>query len=107
LDDLHPDSAIFRSMFGDLGLINGEWTVHGKVPEWNRAEWPMPDFVMRDPLGILKPKLVRYSDTDLFRIEAEYWIDEDRDLPADSTAGYGAVERRMTTLLKAVPRDQQ
>ncbi|MBV8770018.1 MAG: immunity 26/phosphotriesterase HocA family protein [Hyphomicrobiales bacterium] len=106
LDDLHPENAIFCSKFGDLGLINGEWTMHGKVPEWNRAEWPMPDFVTRDPLGFLKPRLVRYSDIDLFRTEAAYWIDDDRGLPTDSVAGSGAVERRMTNLLKAAPNDR-
>ena len=104
LDDLHPNGALFRSKFGDLGLINGEWTVHGKVPGWNRAEWPMPDFVIRAPL--LRPKLVRYSDTDLRRIEASHWIDDDRDLPLDSTAGYGAVEIRMTNLLRGAPTDR-
>jgi hypothetical protein len=92
---------------GDLGLINGEWTVHGKVPNWNRAEWPMPDFVMRDPLGFLKPRLVRYSDTDPLRIEAEYPVDDDRGLLTNSTSGYGAVEISVTNLLRCAPSGQK
>jgi hypothetical protein len=82
-------------MFGELGLVNGEWTLHGKLPNWNRAEWPMPDFVVRDPLGFRKPALVRYSDTDRTRVEAQYEIDDDRGMPTD----YGAVEIKMTKLL--------
>jgi Immunity protein 26 len=107
LDDLHPNDAILRVRLGDLGLINGEWTVHGKVPNWNRAEWPMPDFVMRDPLGFLKPRLVRYSDTDPLRIEAEYPVDDDRGLLTNSTSGYGAVEISVTNLLRCAPSGQK
>jgi hypothetical protein len=55
VEDLRPENAISRLMFGELGLLNGEWMLHGKVPNWNRTEWPMPDFVIRDPLGFRKP----------------------------------------------------
>jgi hypothetical protein len=99
IDDLDPAKAILRVRFGDLGLINGEWQVLGNVPKWNRAEWPMPDFVRRDPLGVLKPRLVRYSDDDPNRIEAEQVIDDDAGLPTDSASGYGAVEIKLTKLL--------
>jgi hypothetical protein len=74
-------------MFGELGLLNGEWTLHGKVPNWNRSEWPKPDFVTRDPLGFTKPVLVRYSDTDPARVEAQYEIDEDRGMQPHSSYG--------------------
>ena len=99
LDGLDPDKAILRLRFGDLGLINGEWPVLGEVPNWDRAEWPMPDFVRRDPLGVLKPRLVRYSDDDPNHIEAEYIIDDDAGMPTDSASGYGAVEIKLTKLL--------
>ena len=57
-DDLDPANAILRIRFGDLGLINGEWPICGEIPNWNRSEWPMPDFVRRDPLARLKPSAV-------------------------------------------------
>src|SRR6476660_1809183 len=60
LDDLVPFNSITRIMFGDLGLINGSWPIVGRVPNWSRSQWSMPDFVRRDPLGRLKPTLVRY-----------------------------------------------
>src|SRR3954463_2173797 len=71
IDDLDPANAVLRIMFGDLGLINGEWKIVGRIRDWKRTDWPMPDFVRRDPL---RPRavLVRYSDTDPQRIVAEY-----------------------------------
>jgi hypothetical protein len=99
LDDLKPDNAVLRVRFGDLGLINGEWSVIGRVPDWDRSQWRMPDFVRQDPLGRLRPVLVRYCDTDPRHIEAEYPINNDSNLPTDSGYGYGAVEIELTKLL--------
>ena len=99
LDDLDPKNAVLRVIFGDLGLINGEWPIRGKAPDWDRSEWPMPDFVRRDPLGRRKPVLVRYSDTDPMRVEAEFSIDDDAGLARDAAYGYGAVEIELTKLL--------
>ena len=96
-----PGEAILRLRFGDLGLINGEWPIRGRVPNWNRLEWPMPDFVRRAP-GI-KPRLVRYSDSDPLRVELIKPIDDDSGLPRDSGSGYGAVEIKLTKLLPLDP----
>jgi len=96
---LNPGDAMLRVIFGDLGLINGEWVILGKVPDWDRTEWPMPDFVRRDPVGSRKPMLVRYSDDDPMRIEAEFPIEDDSGLAVDSAYGYGAVEIELTKLL--------
>ncbi|MCX5677329.1 MAG: immunity 26/phosphotriesterase HocA family protein [Planctomycetota bacterium] len=99
LEGLDPERAVLRVVFGDLGLINGEWPILGTVLGWERSQWPMPDFVRRDPLGKRKPVLVRYSDTDPLRVEAEYPIEDDSDLTPDSAYGYGAVEIKLTKLL--------
>ena len=96
-DDLDPTNATLRVMFGALGLRNGEWLILGKVPNWNRSAWPMPDFARRPP-G-MKARLVRYSDTDPTYIEAEYPIEDDSRLATDSLSGYGAVEIKLTKLL--------
>ncbi len=98
-DDLEPGAALLRVIFGDLGLINGEWPIRGTVPNWDRTQWAMPDFVRRDPLGSRKPILVRYSDADPMRVEAEFPIDDDSGLATDSAYGYGAVEIELTKLL--------
>src|SRR5580765_7399095 len=75
--DLNPEKAILRVRFGDLGLINGEWPICGQLGNWDRAQWPMPDFVRRDPLGHKKPIRVRYSNSDPNKIESECSIDDD------------------------------
>ena len=70
LDGLGPEFAVARARFGDLGLINGDWPVIGKVANWDRTSWPMPDFVRREPISG-KAWLVRYSDADPRRETSE------------------------------------
>ena len=97
-NDLDPTNAILRVRFGDLGLLNGEWPIVGVVSAWDRPKWPMPDFVRRDDLS-KKAWLVRYSDDDPNRIEAEYPTEFSSELGRDSLSGYGAVEIVLTKLL--------
>jgi hypothetical protein len=99
VEDLDPGRAVLRVIVGDLGLLNGEWTVCGQVPFWDRSKWPMPAFVRRDPLGRKKPRLVRYADEDPMRIEAEHVINDDPGLPPDAAYGYGALENELAALL--------
>lgn len=103
-DDLAPSEAVVCLRFGDLGLINGDWPIIGKVPNWDRSEWPMPDFVRRDPLG-KKAWLVRYADDDPNRIVAEYPTDYNTTLQSDSGYGYGAVEIELTQRLATEAQD--
>lgn len=100
LDGLVPGEAILCIRFGDLGLINGEWPIVGKIPNWERSKWPMPMFVRRDDLS-RKAWLVRYSNDDPNEIEEEFRTDFDSKLGIDSLAGYGYVEIKLTRLLPA------
>jgi hypothetical protein len=95
---LHPADSLLKVRFGDLGLINGEWPVVGKVEDWDRGDWPMPEFVRRDPLSGRAWK-VRYMDGDPSAVEVERPTDAECDGPTDSLSGYGAVEIRLTKLL--------
>jgi hypothetical protein len=99
LDDLRAGDAILRIRFGDLGLIHGHWSILEKPPTWNRSEWPMPNFVKRDPLGKIKPKLVQYSDDDPSKKISEQTIDSDSGLDTDSLSGYGSVEIKLEKIL--------
>ena len=101
IKDLKPEQAIARIMFGDLGLINGEWKIMGKIENWDRLRWPMPDF----STGAPHPKtgkvwLIRYSDDDLPKVIKSALIDPDKNLPTDSLYGYGAVEIHLNKLLE-------
>lgn len=99
LTDLAPDNAVLRLLFGDLRLINGKWPIIGNVPNWDRSEWPMPDFVLRDVLGCQKRVVVRYADDDPLRIEAEYTVNDASGMPIDSVSGAALVEIKLTELL--------
>ena len=96
--DFKPNSAIARLICGDLGLINGEWQIFGQLPDWQRHEWGMPDFVRRDTIG-KRAWRVRYSDVDPSQVVGEAPVDFDSDLPNNLSSGYGAVELKLTALL--------
>lgn len=99
VDDLDPAKAILRIRFGDLGLLNGSWKIIGTVADWSRTDWPVPQFVRRDTLS-RKAWVVRYSDSDPNKIEAESPTDLECALTNDSLSGYGAVEIKLTKLLE-------
>lgn len=100
-DKLHPDKAILRLRFGDLGLIEGEWKVLGMVPGWDRSAWPIPLLVSRVPRELRKPFLIECADTDP-NVETGQWTiehDEHPDLPSAGLFGSGAVEIRLGKML--------
>ncbi len=99
--DLCPEQAIFSGQFGDLGLLNGEWTVIGRVPDWSREKWRFPSFLRFDegsPTGFLST----YDEDSLQCInEQKIKLSEIdvRDYPEDSLMGYGFVEIKLAKLL--------
>ncbi|UWU66368.1 immunity 26/phosphotriesterase HocA family protein [Bradyrhizobium sp. NC92] len=100
LDELHPNLAVARIRFGDLGLIEGRWLIIGKIPSWNQADWPFPDFVRRDPIS-RKAWLVRYANDDPLRSVSELLSNYDdlQLLDSDGLFGAGAAEARISKLL--------
>jgi hypothetical protein len=97
-DNLRPEAAVAQMIFGDLGLMNGEWVILGSLPNWQRSDWRMPDFVRRDPVG-KRAWRVRRSDVDPSKIESEEPVAFDTNLPPNISSGYGAVEIKLTKLL--------
>ena len=57
----HKD-ALKVMQFGDLGLIDGSWPVIGRLPDWDRAQWPIPIFYHDDSLVDVSWK-VEYNDS--------------------------------------------
>ena len=98
LEDIEPGKSILSVIFGDLGLINGEWRIIGSLPNWQRGAWSMPDFLRRDPIR-RRAWRIRYSDLDPSKLENEVPTEFDANLPPDLTSGYGAVELKLTKLL--------
>ena len=92
MPSLRAEEAARVIRFGDLGLLNGEWTVIGRLPEWQRDEWPMPAFIMRPPLTN-SASLTYNSDEDPNRISRIVKCDPNSEgYATDSVYGYGAVE---------------
>ena len=65
LASLRPSDAVMVGMFGDLHLFDGKWKVIGDLPNWDRSRWPVPEFMKRDPLGMLPDRVVVYDDDDI------------------------------------------
>ncbi|TGT75509.1 hypothetical protein EN802_04475 [bacterium M00.F.Ca.ET.159.01.1.1] len=103
LSDISPDNATRRLRCGDLGLINGKWTIIGKMKVWEAERWPTPDFVHKDSLS--NRILIReYSDTDPSRLDRQYSrAASAADLEPDGLHGYEAVESILTKQLN--PKD--
>lgn len=101
INDLSPKKAILSGQVGDLGLLNLEWKVIGKIPNWSRKEWAMPSFLRfdeGDSIGFLS----KYDENTLkFISELKIQLSKinTRDFPKDSLMGYGFVEIKLTKLL--------
>jgi len=97
-EPLAPASASRLMRFADLGLVNGSWHVVGQVAEWNRDDWPMPDFqqVGRDASVGLR---LRFSEDDpIHELSREAaTMDALAGLPYGGSYGSGAVEIVLTT----------
>jgi hypothetical protein len=97
-EGVERSAAIAELRFGDLGLVNGNWSIIGSLPNWSPKMWGMPDFVRRDPLG-RKAWGVRYSDLDPTIVKREYLVEYEVNLQNNWLLGYGAVELHLTELL--------
>lgn len=96
---LNVNNAVLCKMAGDLGLLKGFWPVLGRADDWNRADWPVPNFARKDAVS---GQWIRVTyDEDTLEVVREVHCDasEGESLPYDSLAGYGAIEIRLTTLL--------
>ena len=104
LDDvrsLRAQDAIFCGQFGDLGIQNGEWPLIGRLDQWDRCEWPLPEFgrIEDEARGIAW--IVSYANVDLSEQgeKRQCSVADARRLAADGTYGHGAVELVLTKRL--------
>ena len=58
---LRAKDAILRGQFSDVGLVDKEWPIIGKVASWNRSHWPLPPFIILDDEEG-KARMTVYSD---------------------------------------------
>jgi hypothetical protein len=103
LKELTAQDAILICCFGDLGLLRKGWVVIAHDPQWNRDAWPLPRFGRIAVAGDWATSVV-YDEENINRVlrEVPMSVEEARLLPEDGLSGYGAVEIRLTNLLKGV-----
>ncbi len=96
---LAPSHAVLIGKFGDLSLINNEWSQLGLVEKWNPDEWPVPPLIRVDEFTG-KGTLSYYDDNTFECIDQEEVSSSLLDqYPYDRTMGAGAVEIRLSMLL--------
>lgn len=102
LATFRPSDAITVQIFGDLGLVNGEWPVIGKPHDWNRDEWKMPVFYRQEPImGMLF--LVEYPDDNPngLSIETKATTEQVIGLEKDCAHGYESMSGLLSRLIAA------
>jgi hypothetical protein len=88
---LTRDKSILVALFGDLGLVTGEWTIVGVAQTWDRNAWPIPAFVYFDPVNGKPRKRIYTEELQLPREEPCHLVEANR-LPKDGLYGSGAIE---------------
>jgi Immunity protein 26 len=105
LKNLRASDAILVRQFGDLGLLEGEWPVIGRLENWRMEDWPLPDFGHVDNMTG-KAWRVRYPD-DLSglgqRIPGS--SEEAKALPPDVLSGSGALEIHLAKAIERADSD--
>jgi len=97
---LKCQDAILSGRFGDPGLLNDEWKVIGEYTSWDKTDWPMPAFIRIDE-SENRAWLSYYDEYDFSFIKEDEVSPELKDkYPYDRDMGYGAVEIRLTKLLR-------
>ncbi|CCF97964.1 Imm26 family immunity protein [Ralstonia solanacearum] len=95
---LTPGRATKVLRFGDLGLMEGNWTVVAHLNDWRAEEWPMPKFVREDPFT-KRACLVSYADDDpSVELGEEPFAGNPMDYPKAALAGAGFVEKLLAKL---------
>lgn len=101
VNGLCPGDAILVGRFGHLGLQHGDWAVLGHAAEWDRAQWPTPEFLRYEELTGRSLRVI-YDDDDPAEMVREYQVAPGvtEQAPVDSMMGAGFVEIRLTSLLR-------
>lgn len=95
-----PNAPVLIECFSHLGLRDRTWPILGTLMSWNREKWPIPEFCRTEvPSG--RTWRVTYADDLAAPIREERCsVEEASKLRPDRLAGAGAIEIRLTELLR-------
>jgi hypothetical protein len=85
---LVPSEAVCVWRISNVGVVDGLWPVVGTMPNWNRAQWPVPKFPFTDPLTGRK-YLRTFDDNDPRRRIAQERVDDDYVFPEEDDSARG------------------
>ena len=97
LADIQPQDALCISMFGDLGILYGDWPIIGASRQWDRTKWPVPDFGRIDSINPAVGYRTTYNDNDISQTLREVRVsaEEANALPPDILSGWLAMEAHL------------
>ena len=100
LSQLRAADAPLVGKFGHLGITQGKWPLLGRLPGWERSDWPMPVLIRYEELTGRSFK-VFYDDDDPSKLlrEEQVAAGTDEQGPTDGLMGAGYVEKVLTALL--------
>ncbi|MCB2157044.1 immunity 26/phosphotriesterase HocA family protein [bacterium] len=98
-----PEGAILLTQFGDLGLKKEVWPIIGRLPDWNREDWPMPGFIRYN--DDRTKAFIDFCDDDTVESVKEIVVPVDEidpnDFAEEGLYGYVALQIRLDVLLSA------
>jgi len=92
MDQFQEKDAVKIHRFGDLGLINGEWPILGRLPLWNRNDWPMPAFMQVEPISNRVWKIEYPDENPGGKPRRTRITGSSSNLPKDGMGGYKYIE---------------
>jgi hypothetical protein len=96
---LTPSAAVLVCRFGDLGLLDGGWTILGKFPDWSSSDWAIPSFARFSGIDDDLAWSVKYRDDLSLESEERISVEKAKKLPSNGLFSAGAVEIRLTKIL--------
>lgn len=95
---LKKENEVLRCRFGDNGLHSGRWSMVGKLPSWNRMQWPIPKFWRRHDKDDFC-YITEYDDDLNVLSELIAPKEDSMSLPYDAQYGAAIVESKLEKLL--------
>ncbi|WP_314081491.1 Imm26 family immunity protein [Capnocytophaga gingivalis] len=87
-----PSEVCLICLFSALGIKNKEWEIIGNFPKWNRQEWEVPTFKLRDPINESVYYAIAYDDNIISSKRYRITKEEAEKYYRDGIYGYKAVE---------------
>ncbi|MGK3962050.1 immunity 26/phosphotriesterase HocA family protein [Sorangium sp. So ce118] len=97
---LIPKNALLVGKFGDLEILRKNWPIVGALKDWAPADWPMSPMARIDEVAG-RAWLATYDDSFDCIEETEIDVDTASRYPYDRMMGAGAVEIRLTSLIRS------